>query len=38
MISNQILQNAIDGIKGIARADLCVADVDGKIVALLPEV
>ncbi|MCQ2518750.1 MAG: helix-turn-helix domain-containing protein [Lachnospiraceae bacterium] len=33
MISNQILQNAIDGIKGIARADLCVADVDGKIVA-----
>lgn len=33
MISNQILQNAIDGIKSIARVDFCVADVDGKIVA-----
>lgn len=33
MISNQILQEAIDGIKAIARVDLCVADVDGKIVA-----
>lgn len=33
MVSNQILQNAIDGIKGIARVDLCVADVDGKIMA-----
>jgi len=33
MISNQILQSTIDGIKGISRVDLTVADVDGKIVA-----
>lgn len=30
MISNQILQNTIDGLKAIARVDLCVMDVDGK--------
>ncbi len=30
MISNQILQNTIDGLKGIARVELCVMDVDGK--------
>ena len=33
MISNQILQNTIDGIKNIARVDVCVMDVDGKLVA-----
>ena len=33
MISNQILQNTIDGLKGIARTDLCVIDVEGKILA-----
>ena len=33
MISNQILQNTIDGLKGIARIELCVMDVDGKEVA-----
>ena len=33
MISNQILQNTIDGLKGIARIDLCVIDVEGKILA-----
>ena len=33
MISNQILQNTIDGIKGIARVEVCVMDVDGKMVA-----
>ena len=33
MISNQILQSTIDGIKGITRVDLTVADVDGKILA-----
>ncbi len=33
MISNQILQNTIEGIKGIARVEMCVMDVDGKIVA-----
>lgn len=30
MISNQILQNTIEGLKGIARVDLSVMDVDGK--------
>ena len=30
MISNQILQNTIEGLKGIARVDLCIMDVDGK--------
>ena len=33
MISNQILQSTIDGIKGISRVDLTVADVDGKVMA-----
>ena len=28
MISNQILQNTIDGLKGITRIDLCIIDVD----------
>ena len=30
MISNQILQNTIDGLKAIARVDFCVMDTDGK--------
>ena len=34
MISNQILQNTIEGLKSIARVELCVADVDGKPVAM----
>lgn len=33
MISNQILQNTIDGLKGIARVDLCVIDTEGNILA-----
>lgn len=33
MISNQILQNTIEGIKGITRIDLSVMDVDGRILA-----
>ena len=33
MISNQILQNTIEGLKGIARIELSVMDVDGKEVA-----
>ena len=33
MISNQILQNTIDGLKGIAHVELCVLDIDGKEVA-----
>ena len=30
MISNQILQNTIEGLKSIARVDFCVMDTDGK--------
>ena len=33
MISNQILQNTIDVLKNITRTDLCVLDVEGKILA-----
>ena len=33
MISNQILQNTIDGLKNITRTDLCVLDLEGKILA-----
>ncbi len=33
MISNQILQNTIDGLKNIARTDFCVMDVEGKEIA-----
>ncbi|MBE5922504.1 MAG: PucR family transcriptional regulator [Lachnospiraceae bacterium] len=33
MISNQILQSTIDGLKGIARINLCVLDTDGKVLA-----
>lgn len=30
MISNQILQSTIEGIKNISRVELCVADIDGR--------
>ena len=33
MISNQILQDTIDGIKAISRVDLCVMDTEGKALA-----
>lgn len=33
MISNQILQNTIEGLKAITRIDLCVMDTDGKALA-----
>lgn len=33
MISNQILQNTIDGLRGIARVELCVMDTEGKTLA-----
>ena len=33
MISNQILQNTIDGLKGISRIDFCVLDTEGKVLA-----
>ena len=33
MISNQILQNTIDGLKGITRIDFCIIDTEGKALA-----
>lgn len=33
MISNQILQSTIEGLKGITRIDLCVMDTEGKTLA-----
>ncbi|NLP16468.1 MAG: PucR family transcriptional regulator [Clostridiales bacterium] len=33
MISNQILQNTIDGLKGITRIDITVLDTEGKVLA-----
>lgn len=33
MISNQILQNTLDGLKGITRTDLCVIDAESKVLA-----
>lgn len=33
MISNQILQDTIEGIKNITRTDLCVMDTEGKNLA-----
>ena len=38
MISNQILQNTIDGLKTIARVDFEVLDTEGKEVATTAEV
>lgn len=32
MISNQILQNTIDGLKAITKADFCVMDTEGKVL------
>lgn len=33
MVSNQILQQSIEGIKSISRVDLCVTDAEGKTIA-----
>lgn len=33
MISNQILQNTIDGLKGITRVELCIIDTEGNVLA-----
>ena len=33
MVSNQILQNTIDGFKEITGTDVCICDTDGKILA-----
>ena len=39
MISNQILQSTIEGIKNISRVELCVTDIEGKVlVTTFPEV
>lgn len=37
MISNQILQNTIEGLKAITRIDLSVMDLDGKVLATTEE-
>lgn len=37
MISNQILQNTIEGLKAISRVEFCVIDTDGKTVAATSE-
>lgn len=37
MISNQVLQTTIDGLRSIARVELCVVDVDGKMIATTSE-
>lgn len=33
MISNQILQSTIEGLKGITRIDFCICDTEGKVLA-----
>ena len=33
MVSNQVLQQSIEGIKSISRVDLCVTDAEGKTIA-----
>lgn len=33
MISNQILQSTIEGLSNIAQVDLCICDMDGKVLA-----
>lgn len=33
MISNQVLQSTIEGLKTISRIDICIVDIDGKVVA-----
>lgn len=33
MISNQILQSTIDGLKVITKADICICDIEGRVLA-----
>ena len=33
MISNQVLQNTLEGLKEISRTEFCVIDIDGKTLA-----
>ncbi len=37
MISNQILQNTIEGLKSITRRDFCVLDAEAKVIATTGE-
>ena len=37
MISNLILQDTVNGIRGITKADLCIAELDGKVIATTKE-
>ena len=37
MISNQILQNTIDGLKNITRKELSVVEKEGKVIATTEE-
>lgn len=37
MISNQILQNTVDGIRGITKNDVCVMDTEGNVLASTSE-
>ena len=33
MISNQVLQNTLEGLKEISMTEFCVIDTDGKVLA-----
>ena len=33
MVSNQILQNTLDGLKGITRIEMCICDAEGNLLA-----
>ena len=33
MISNQVLQSTIDGLGTIARIEICVVNIDGRVIA-----
>lgn len=33
MISNQVLQNTVEGLKEISRTELCIVDTEGKVLA-----
>ena len=33
MISNQVLQNTLEGLKEISRTEFCVIDTEGKVLA-----
>ncbi len=37
MISNQVLQSTVEGLRAITRTELCVMDVDGKTIASTSE-